>query len=106
MASSALPGIGRRATFVGMLGLSMVLLSGCVSWDVHDLELDPVRVVEENCVVPELVCVLLRTALDLGAGLADPARALVDRRARDRLERQVVEPDVVPVVRLAGSRRR
>src|SRR6266545_4440173 len=44
---SALPGTGRRATFVGRFVLSMMLLSGCVSWDVDDLQLDPVRVVEE-----------------------------------------------------------
>jgi hypothetical protein len=37
-----------------------------MAWDMDDLQLDPVRVVEEHRVVARHVRVLLRAALDLG----------------------------------------
>src|SRR5262249_53433354 len=72
-------------------------LGGLVG-DVHDLQLYPVGVVEEHGVVARLVAVLLRPALDLGAPLPQPGRALVDRAARPRLERDVMHADGVAVV--------
>jgi hypothetical protein len=48
---------------------------------VHDLELEPVRVVEEDGVVARDVRVLLRLALDLGADGEKPLVALVDDAA-------------------------
>ena len=65
--------------------------------DVHDLQLNPIRVVEEDGVVPRLVPVLLRPALDFGALAAEPLGPLVDRAAGKRLETEVVEPDLVAV---------
>jgi hypothetical protein len=64
---------------------------------VDDLELDPVRVVEEDRVVAGHVAVLARGRLDLGADRDEPVVALVDDRARARLEREVVEADPVAV---------
>ena len=49
--------------------------------NVHDLEFDPVRVVEEPGVVPGPVVVLPRVALDLEVQVAHPAQSLVDDRA-------------------------
>ena len=65
---------------------------------VHELELDGVRVVEEDRVVAGRVVVLARAALDRRALLAQPRRALVDRRARRGAEREVVQADRVAVV--------
>src|SRR6187431_1350693 len=80
------------------------LLSGSVSRDVEDLELDAVGVVEEDGVVAGRVGVLARAALDLGAGLSQPRGALVDRGARGGLECEVMEADGVPVVASGGGR--
>jgi hypothetical protein len=41
---------------------------------VQELQLDPVRIVDEGGVVAGRVVVLLRAALDLGARLASPLR--------------------------------
>src|SRR6266516_3885726 len=68
-----------------------------VARHVDDLELDPVRVVEEDRVVAEDVAVLLRAALDRRAVLLQPLGAIVDRRARGRLDRQMVEPEPIAV---------
>src|SRR5687767_4417416 len=62
-----------------------------------DLELEPVRVVEEQRVVPRRVGVFLRFALDLRADLAQPLGPLVDGAARVGLESEVVEPEPVTV---------
>src|SRR5436190_8898323 len=70
------------------------------AWYVDDLQLHPVGVVEEDRVVPRDVRVFLRFALELHRLPAHPVGALVDLGARVRLEREVVEPDGVPVVRL------
>src|SRR5262245_5426218 len=83
-----------------------MLLSGCVSWNVDDLELEPVRVVEEHRVIPERVGVFLRSALDLCAGVAEPVGPLVDGGARRRLDRDVMKSDRVTVVRGARGRLR
>src|SRR4051794_1040306 len=105
MSNSALPGIGRRATSVGrfdlrgVFGVSIVLLSGCVLGNVHDLELDSVRVVEEPRVIPQRVHVFRRAALDLRTGRAQPLRALVDRGARRRVYGEVMQAYCVAVVR-------
>src|SRR5689334_19401815 len=102
---SALPGTGSRATFVGRFGrfgVSMMLLSGRLLRDVDDLELEAVRVVEEHRVVAEDVPVLLRLALDLRAGVAQPAGTFVDRAARARLDGEMVQPDRVAVVSLVA----
>ena len=56
----------------------MLLSSGGVCRNVHELELEPVRVVEEDRVVAGRIVVLLRAALDLGALLAKPGGTLVD----------------------------
>src|SRR5436190_23632004 len=64
---------------------------------VHDLELDSVRVVEEDGVVPGDVRVLLRTALDREAAPAQPVGTLVDVVPGRRLEGDVVDADAVPV---------
>src|ERR1700747_1375667 len=64
---------------------------------VQDLELDAVGVVEEHGVVARHVAVLLGLALDLGAGRIEPFRPLVDDRPRPDLEREMVQPDRVPV---------
>ncbi len=69
-----------------------------------DLELDPVGVVEERRVVPGGVRPFLRLVLDLEALGEGPPVALVDELARGGLEREVVEPDRVPVV-LSGRLR-
>ena len=63
----------------------------------HELELEPVGVVEEHRVVPRLVPVGPGAALDLGVVGAQPVGPLVDGRARDGLERDVVEADPVAV---------
>src|SRR3954468_18102090 len=106
-ANSAFPGMGIRAPD-GMDGIPIVgrappgasgggevmpalLSSGREARDVHDLQLDAVRIVEEDRVVPGLVPVLLRAALDLGPLLAQPVRPLVHRLARGGLESEVVE---------------
>src|SRR6266508_2059490 len=62
-----------------------------------DLELEPVRVVEEHGVVAGQVRVLLGLALELNTLSAHPVRALVDLVARVSLEGDVVESDPVPV---------
>ena len=70
------------------------LLSGCVSWDVDDLQLDPVGVVEEDRVVAGRCTRTPRPALDLDAALAQPAAPARRRRARDGAsKREVVEAD-------------
>src|SRR5712691_4939522 len=91
----------------------MSLLSSGVSRNVDDLQLDAVGIVEEHGVVVQLVGVLVRPALDLGAVLAQPFRTLVDSRARDRVDRDVMQPDLVavdraraPGLRLAQTDRR
>jgi hypothetical protein len=66
--------------------------------DVEDLELDAVRVVEEERVVARDVGVLLRGALDLRSAVDRPPVAVVDDLARGRLERDVVDADAVTVV--------
>src|SRR5262245_12808578 len=99
-AHSAFPGIGRRATFVGRFGrfgVSMTLLSGRLLRDVDDLQLEAVRVVEEHRVVAEHVPVLLRLALDLRVGVAQPRGTFVDGGARARLDGEMVQPDRVAV---------
>src|SRR5260370_17624608 len=87
-ASSALPGTGRIAPVTGVWpsprydggcsgGVSdMLLLSGCESRDVEDLQLDSVGVVEEHPVIPRHVAVLLRLPLDPAAPRAPPLLAL------------------------------
>src|SRR5437867_579821 len=85
---------------------AMSLLSSGVSRHVHDLQLDAVGIVEEHGVVAQLVGVLLRTALDLGAVLAQPLGALVDGRAGDRVDRKVVQSDLVAVQRCRALRLR
>src|SRR5262249_575736 len=72
--------------------------------DVDDLQLDPVRVVEENRVVPSGVRVLLRLALELDPLGAGPIRDLVDLGPGVRLERNVVQPDRISIVRLVALR--
>src|SRR5437867_3611118 len=74
-------------------------LSGGLARDVDDLELDAVRVVEEDGVVPELVAIFFGPALDRRALLAQPARALVDDGPRPRLEAEMVQPRLVAVDR-------
>ena len=69
----------------------------------HELELEPVGVVEEHGVVPGLVPVGLRAALDLGVVRAQPLGPLVDGRPRGDLERDVVQADAVAVVRRPRS---
>src|SRR2546428_781674 len=81
-----------------------LLSSGRVAGDVDDLELDPIGVVEEHRVIPRLVGVLLRAALDLGTDLVQPFGPLVDRGARVRLEANVVHADAIPVVGALGLR--
>jgi hypothetical protein len=66
---------------------------------VQQLELDPVRVVEEDGVVAGGVVVLLRPALDLEAAFAQPASPLVHDVPRADVEAQVMEADRVAVVR-------
>jgi hypothetical protein len=72
----------------------------------HELELEPVGVVEEHRVVPGLVPVGPRAAFDLGVLGAEPVRPLVDGSARDDLERDVVQADAVAVDFAALFRRR
>jgi hypothetical protein len=62
-----------------------------------DLELDPVGVVEEGCVVAGHVVVLLRLALDLGTVAAQPFCTLVDDVSRGRPERDVVDADRIAI---------
>ena len=81
----------------------VLLRLGGVAGDVEDLELDAVRVVEEDGVVAGCVGVLLRPALDLGAPVVEPVGALVDGLPRRRLEGEVVKPDAVAVVRLPAG---
>jgi hypothetical protein len=64
----------------------------------HELELEPVGVVEEHRVVARLVPVGLGAALDLGVVGTEPFRPLVDGRPRRDLEGDVVETDAVAVV--------
>jgi hypothetical protein len=83
-----------------------LLSSGGVRRDMHELELEPVGVVEEHGVVTGLVPVGPGAALDLGVLGAQPVGPLVDGRPRDGLERDVVEADAVAVDRSAVFRRR
>src|SRR5437588_3681675 len=78
---------------------AMSLLSSCVSRYVHDLQLDAVWIVEEHCVITQLVRVFLRAALDLGAVCPQPLGALVDSGTGDCVDREVVQPDLVAVDR-------
>src|SRR5512133_607365 len=82
----------------------MLLLSRCVSRDVDDLELDAVGIVEEHCVVPKRIRVLARRRLDLCADLPQPPLPLVDRRTTCGPEREMVQADLVAVVRLPAFR--
>jgi hypothetical protein len=84
----------------------VLLSSGGVRRNVHELELEPVRVVEEDRVVAGLVPVGLRAALDLGAVVAKPLGALVDGGPRGDLERDVMEADPVAIVLLVARRGR
>src|SRR5258708_19032091 len=89
----------------------MLLLSGRGGRDGEDLQLDSIRVVEDALVIPRHVRAVLRLALELGAGLAQPLGALVDDRARCDLEREMVQTRRVAVdaprrLRLAQTDRR
>ena len=57
---------------------------------VHDLQLDPIRVVEEDRVVARRIGVFARLALDHGAPLAQPTEALVHDVARAGVEADVM----------------
>ena len=63
----------------------------------HDLELQAVRVVEEDREVARRVEVLLRPALDLRSLLPEPVRPLDDDRAGRGLEGEVVQADPIAV---------
>ena len=75
----------------------------------HDFQLDAVGIVKEDRVIPRQIRVLLRAALDLGALCAQPVGPLVDDGAGAGLEREVVQADLIAVVRpglsLCASRR-
>src|SRR5207244_11932076 len=73
--------------------------SGREARKMNDLKLDSVRVVKEHRVVAGDVPVLLRPALDLRPLADQPVGALVDRSAGRSLERDMVQPDAVAVVR-------
>src|SRR5918994_7632185 len=75
-------------------GISPAWLAGR---NVHELELDPVGVEEEDGVVAGDVVVLARVGFDRRARREQPAVALVDDVARGGVEREVVEPDAVAV---------
>src|SRR5262245_52645160 len=95
------PYAGREDPPLGCSGgiVNILLLSLCrLRRDVHDLQLQPVRVVEEDRVVPRHVPVLLWAALDLGALGCEPIAALVDNPSGRRFEREMVEADPIPVV--------
>src|SRR5262249_14155350 len=95
--------LGRRAAFPRAAPGRALASSGGVARDVDDLELDPVRVVEEHGVVARNVGVFLRAALDLDARpLAQPIGPLVDGEAGRRLQAEVVQPDPVAVVAAFG----
>ncbi len=65
---------------------------------VENLELQTVRVVEEDGVVAGRVVVLTRTTLDLRPLLAQPGRTLVDTGSATGREGDVVDPDRIAVV--------
>src|SRR5204863_9458627 len=95
------PGCGQPGCSGGVVDMPRSFRSGRnEAWYVDDLQLHPVGVVEEHRVVPRDVRVFLRFALELHRLPARPIGTIVDLRARVRLEREVVEPDGVPVVRL------
>src|SRR3954464_3063746 len=83
-------------------GVVMVLLSSCVSWYVNDLQLDPVGIKEEHCVVPQRVRIFLWPTFDLRTLGRQPFGSFVHRAARCCLEREVVQPDLVTVEWLAA----
>src|SRR5215204_2836663 len=83
-----------------------LLSSGGVRRDMHELQFEPVGVVEEHGVVTRQVTVRLRAALDLHLVGAQPLGALVDRAARRRLEGDVMQADAVAVVWAVAGRRR
>src|SRR5688572_27634269 len=86
------------------LSATQSLAAGTVARTVEDLELEAVRVVEEDRVIALGVLVLLWARLDLGAAGAQPLGALVDDIARICPEREVVDAEVVAVVRLHRAR--
>src|SRR5581483_3131451 len=71
--------------------------SGREGRHVEDLELHPVGVVEEDCVVAGDVGVLLRLALEQRAVGPQPVGTFVHDRARRRLDREMVQADAIPV---------
>src|SRR6266545_1078770 len=75
------------------------------AWHVDDLELQTVRIVKEDGVVPGEVRVLLRLALQLYLLASDPLGPFVHLGPRVRLEREVMQPDPVAVVRLRFRQR-
>jgi hypothetical protein len=83
-----------------------IVVMSLLSWDVDDLELDPVRIVKETGVVAADIRPLLGIILDLEALRSRPAEPLVDDVAGRRLEREVVQPHGVPVVWLTRRRLR
>jgi hypothetical protein len=64
----------------------------------HELQFEPVGVVEKYGVVAELVAVCLRTTLDLGLVRPQPLGPFVDGRPGADLEGDVVQADAVAVV--------
>src|SRR4051794_8508732 len=92
----------------------MLLLSSgrYEAWNMDDLQLETVRVIEEHGVVAGEVRVLLRLALELDGLRPHPLGPLVDLRPRVGLEREVVQADAVAIelhvvhLRLAQSDRR
>ena len=72
----------------------------------HELQFEPVGVVEEHGVVPKLVPVRLRTTLDLGVVRPQPLGPFVYGRAGADLEGDVVDADAVAVVGAFGGRKR
>ena len=70
----------------------------------HELQFEPVGVVEEHGVIPKLVTVRLRTALDLGVVRPQPLGPFVYGRPGADLEGDVVDADAVAVEGAFGRR--
>src|SRR5882724_7421859 len=89
----------------GVVDISLLSSGRNEAWYVDDLELQTVGIVKECRVIAPDVRVLLRLALDLDVLGLHPGGALIDLRARSSLERKVVQPNSVPVVRARIRRR-
>src|SRR5579863_10356353 len=102
---------GRPVT-VTRAKVSRLLRSQAEVGHVQELELEPIRVVEEHRVITRQVAVVLRLTLDRPASSAHPLRALIHGGPRRDLDGEMVQAYRIPVdrpglaLRLAQADRR